>query len=319
MDETLQDSLSARFRGALLGATIGNILAVQAKHSTIQRQGWFDLNPRLFPQTPPGRTDHLLINAWFADNTQPPPFQTAGAGAGQPFPDDRPPLPGQAELAILLLPIILTFHENETRLVQHLQQEVKTLATGFTQAGEIDSDLSGIGIIGRTIAHCLRGNFQPFNSLAQISRTVSPETPLGQLLPQIQTLVQQRAGLETIVGEFTKHPLPQDSRTIALALYCFLSTPHAFRLSLLRSLRTGHQIELTATLVGAFSGAHNGLGGIPAPWRLLGETHDRAFAPLTPVLRLADHLLAHWSGVYRPQSFPPGCPPMVAAPEVIYS
>jgi hypothetical protein len=154
------------------------------------------------------------------------------------------------------------------------------------------------------------------------------ESTLTAKLEQVQTLLQQKASLETAVRQLTQtskpsyspqptvpnHFDPENWTALALGFYCFLSTPEDYSLTVLRSLQTRYHPEITAAISGALSGAYQGLIAIPLKWRL--EFQDPSIGPLThpeiennyvkinptqgELLQLSQNLFALWSGVYRP-------------------
>ncbi|MBD0347400.1 MAG: ADP-ribosylglycohydrolase family protein, partial [Coleofasciculus sp. Co-bin14] len=145
------------------------------------------------------------------------------------------------------------------------------------------------------------------------------QTPLVHQLEQVQTLLEQGAGLDRTLTQLhreVQRPGTPSSRPyipIALAFYCFLSTPEDFRLCVSRAVRTGHQSQITAALTGALAGVYNSIIGIPVSWRLAADRMSNTVGGL----QQADRLLAVWSGVYDVSSAQ-HCPwTAVAAPQVI--
>lgn len=128
------------------------------------------------------------------------------------------------------------------------------------------------------------------------------ETPtrLPQQLLKVKNLLESGAGLDSAQAELTREEKPGNA--IAMALYCFLSTPEDFRLSVLRADRLGRYSKTIATLTGALSGAYNSTAGIPATWQISLERSNLAqkwqIASSYNMLRLTNTLMAVWSGVY---------------------
>ena len=86
--------------------------------------------------------------------------------------------------------------------------------------------------------------------------------------------------------------LPQTA--IALAYYCFATTPQEFSLSITRAANIPHLAWLTAALTGTLSGAYNGMTGIPRKWRTIAERNS-SYRSET---KLAVKLFQAWLGVY---------------------
>ena len=82
---------------------------------------------------------------------------------------------------------------------------------------------------------------------------------------------------------------------IALACYCFATSPQEFSLSTTRAANIPHLAWLTAPLTGTLSGAYNGMTGIPQKWRTIAERHSTSYRSET---KLAVKLFRAWLGVY---------------------
>ncbi|MGB3204861.1 MAG: ADP-ribosylglycohydrolase family protein [Crinalium sp.] len=191
-----------------------------------------------------------------------------------------------SEVAIATLPVGLFFHENEVTLQQKL-----TIAASVLMR-DCDNSL-GVLAVGYAIAQALTEKLHPISLIPQILTYLDDaETPFTQQLSIVQTQLAQGAALEKVVNQLCRNGC-HSTTPIALALYCFLSTPQDFRLSLLRALRTNYHPQTTAALTGALSGAYNSLLGIPLGWRIAWNYHNKL-----EVIQLAESLLAVWSGVY---------------------
>jgi ADP-ribosylglycohydrolase len=313
----MQYSLLSRFRGALLGSFVGEILGsggfgrvLGGSLLTPPKPVEADPVPMLsdWSQIAACGTESLIqcgrldLEDWMlqCDRTQPSLVLLKNAASS-------------SEAAVATLPIALFFHEDEVKLRQQLlkaaavwqhdsSSEEGVLAVAYAIALALTEKLDLATLIPRTLAHL--GESQ---------------TPLVQKLEQVQTLLEQGAGLDTALtqlrreaqcrGEPPSHPYT----SIALAFYCFLDTPEDFRLCITRAARSGYQTQTTTALAGALSGVYNSITGIPVGWRL---TANRSS---TGVQRLqqADRLLAVWSGVYDAAAVQQCQGAAVAAPRVI--
>lgn len=189
-----------------------------------------------------------------------------------------------------ILPLVLFSHEYKAKLRQNLQQ--------LTSIWQNDLELrDGALAVGYAIAQSLR---EKLKAATLIPKTIAfvqeSQTPLVQQLLAVQTLLEQGAGLEMAVTTLCRDAQPNIT-PIALAFYCFLGTLEDFRLSVTRASRTGYRPQMTCYLAGALSGAYNSIVGIPVGWRVDGSETSRENSA-TQLLRLADQLLAVWSGVY---------------------
>lgn len=203
-----------------------------------------------------------------------------------------------AELTIATLPLTLFFHEDESRQQHYLLRTLKLwhcppdaeaglLAVGYAIAQVLQNRLWLQTVLPQTIAH-----------LKQSTNSTAPLLDLIDKLEQAQTLVQQRYGLYTAIEQLQARTCCTGNEAIALAFYCFLSTPHDLRLALLRAARCGEAAPVVAALTGALSGAYHSINGLPLVWQL-------AASPLWGITdstlhQLATHLFAAWSGVYAP-------------------
>ena len=88
----------------------------------------------------------------------------------------------------------------------------------------------------------------------------------------------------------------REKRRMAIALYCFLSTPEDLRLSILRSQQQEKNLPGVSALTGSLSGAYNSTGGIPINWHQLIKHHSA----LKGYTKQIDILFAKWSGIYSP-------------------
>lgn len=218
-----------------------------------------------------------------------------------------------SEAALATLPIALFFHDDEVKLRQKL---VEAAAVWQEDAEATD----GVLVMGCALALALKEKLDVAVLIPRIlSYLGTPQTPLVQQLEQVQMLLEQGAGLETAFTQLRRPPQQGGERSsrrdtsIALAFYCFLSTPEDFRLSVSRAFRTGSRFQTTAALTGALSGVYNSIVGIPVGWRLAVNQIGIGVEKL----QMADCLLAVWSGFYE-VSAAKRCPSLaVAAPHVI--
>ncbi|MBD2182893.1 ADP-ribosylglycohydrolase family protein [Planktothrix sp. FACHB-1355] len=328
----MQYSLLSRFRGALLGAAVGEIwgaygnswqlgvkqpsgqlyswgrLVVRGTEGLI-RQGKLDLadwrespEETLPSPTDTGKHQDITASSYF------PPKSVSGSGI------------------VATVPVALFFHEDEAKLRQNLHQ--------VADVWQDDSVLKdGTLAVGYAIALALKEKLDPATLIPQTLEYLDVETPLVQQLKQVQSLLDEGAGLEmTLATLMPRHSAPRPNAAIALAFYCFLSTLEDLRLSVIRASRCP-QAQITGAIAGAISGAYNSIAGIPVGWRLaLGDRHsssgyenDSPLATLwglnseAELLRLAARLLAAWSGVYDADKFliDTSIVAAVAAPKVI--
>lgn len=248
--------------------------------------------------------------------------------------------------AVATLPLAMFFHENKAKLREKLEQVV-----GVWEApSQIAQDLAvGTLSVGYAIARGLKEKLNPSVLIPETLTYLGVDTPLATLLLKVQILLEQNASLETAQTQLCKSAVdaqrqevtegsleaklvsPSFFLPIALAFYCFLSTPENLRLAVIRAAQMGVEPQLTCSLVGALSGAYNGAVSIPVEWRVALVTNSEAGrenserSPLLwgtvsigEIMELAANLLAVWSGVYHSSVYSASPqPPVVAAPYVI--
>jgi ADP-ribosylglycohydrolase len=329
----MQYSLFNRFCGVLLGAAIGEQqgMSVERLRSPLSSRADSELlltQQMLVPCYSQwmAATAQSLIACQaldLADWQQRFPAQPKRRSPDQPM--------DLSEIAIATVPLVLFFHEDELKLRQALQSASQQLG------GQPDSIL-GAWVVGFAIAQALqeRLHLPLIEQILTVLPSIAPKTAgvtlLAQQLQQVQSLVSQRAGLETARTQLIRYAseqgdpkICQQTTAIALAFYCWLSTPNDSQLAVLRSHRFAYRSPVVGALTGALAGAYNGYTSLPANWCLAVKSSSQTDASgdsgqaQPDWLTLASNLLSTWSGTYDLH----GCTtqlrplPAIAAPRVI--
>lgn len=315
-------SLYSRFRGVLLGAVIGEIIGTQQLcyldsqiHSSATAQLPVQLG-RLLGQSllHYGRfdlADWQRIWQHYYQQLQ----LSSTADKAQICPHSV-----NLEIFTATLLVALFYHDNEIKLQKNLQ--LALTATEQDTPANRDSALA----IGYAIAQSLQERLNPDAKqlIAQTIAFIGVQSQLAQQLVQVQTMLEQGAGLERVVAELRGNT--HSCTSIALAFYCYLSTAEDFRLSVQRAAQLGEQTTICSAITGALSGAYNSLAGIPATWRLPFFDYHQPLATwgvttAAEMLQLADSLAVVWSGVYDQTEHQTEPMPIaaIAAPAVIRS
>jgi ADP-ribosylglycohydrolase len=265
------------------------------------------------------------------------------------------------ETAIATLPVAMFFHENKGKLRERLGEVAKVWQ--YPHHGRQDLVIGALAV-GYAIARACKEKLDPATLIPETITYLGIDTPLTILLVEVQKLLEQGASLETALVQLCKSveaeikqkdtgkkrekemsplvvraarsSLIASFLPLAIAFYCFLSTPEDLRLAVMRAVRMGIEPPLTCSLVGAMSGTYNSVLAIPVEWGIavgknseLGELGSGELKPasLKPLLwdtatvgdirSLADHLLAVWSGVYHNSTNKPLSNPVVAATYLI--
>ncbi|HEY9599024.1 MAG TPA: ADP-ribosylglycohydrolase family protein [Cyanophyceae cyanobacterium] len=311
-------SLLSRFRGTLLGSFVGEVLASVGSSRRVLGETAFILH----------QLGDSQLNSICSDWSQ---IATCGleslirygkldlddwvshSGLTQPSLVSLKKTASSSETAVATLPVALFFHDDEVKL----RQQMIKAASVWQQEGEASE---GVLAMAFAIATFLTEKLD-FTTLIPLTLSYlgSSQTPLSQQLQRVQVLLEQSAGLDTVLTQLRRHSPRRGNRlvcsdtSIALAFYCFLSTPEDFRLCIMRAVRSNYQPQITAALAGALSGAYNSMAGLPVSWRLaVNQTHLGLHRQ-----QLADRLLAVWSGAYDSSSLERWQFTAVAAPQVI--
>jgi hypothetical protein len=204
-------------------------------------------------------------------------------------------------LAIATLPIALFFHDDLSLQQQQLRQTVQ--GWGGTPAGE-----DWVALWGYAIAQALNQQLVPDQLIARLRAYLKTTEPnLTQRSPTIlsalellENLLQQGTTSEIATVKIAAL-LPQEAQAIALALYCFLSTPDWWHLAVTHAARLSPTSPVTCTLTASLSGAYNSHSSLPLGWKVNSPQIVAALPSLkgSPVTwaKLAACLLATWSGM----------------------
>jgi hypothetical protein len=286
-------SLVSRFRGTLLGVLLGQTLAKDYNHKS---QSCFNLSKMAISGTESlialGKLD---LDDWLERQQQKSLHL-----------DTTDELSPQAILATI--PVALFFHENKIKLRQNL--------LGVLKIWEDDPVIRDATLaIGYAIAQSLTENLEPRTLIPQtISFLGETSTSLPEQLLKVNDLLEQGAGLERVQAELSKQE--KWSHAIAIAFYCFLSTLEDFRLAVLRATDNSNvwrqeawplRTQIIGAITGALSGAYNSTAGIPVKWQVsLSQANSPAseLTSFSQMLKLADALVAVWSGVYSIAPYP---------------
>ncbi|OCQ92960.1 hypothetical protein BCD64_09530 [Nostoc sp. MBR 210] len=271
-------SLFSRFRGTILGALLGANLAKSGDKSP---QAVSDIGKLMLLGTESlVKLGKLDLDDWKQRQQEELPSFHLNNNA-------------TSEIILAALPVALFFHDNLLKLRNNLLHT-------YQLWGEDPVVRDGILALGYAIALSLTEKLDSQTLIAQITSFIGEtSTSLPKKLLQVNDLLSKHAGLETAKAELNTKD--KTSSAIALAFYCFLSTPEDFRLTVLRANRLLPS-PIIGAIAGALSGTYNSTAGIPTQWRVLYLSADNSTGILVnypQMLELTDALLAVWSGVYN--------------------
>ncbi|NEP46156.1 MAG: ADP-ribosylglycohydrolase family protein, partial [Okeania sp. SIO2H7] len=233
------------------------------------------------------------------------------------------------ETGIASIPVAMLYHEDEVKLREKFNQIAEVWQ------GNLDVKLNNLAI-GYTIALGLQEKLDPGIAIPKTIFYLKEESPLVELLTEVQSLLEKQVDLKTAIVRLSKKAnemkeLSKEASTTAwlislpLAFYCFLSTPENWQLAVLRAARIRQGPQICA-IVGAISGAYNSMVGIPVEWRRIVDariektsTMAKVAAREAEIIELAKSLWALWCGVYNPETMENqlNLVPAVAASNVI--
>jgi len=276
----MQYSLLSQFQGGFLGCAIGQLLAIDRHHPhrlILAEKSWCE-----------GSLASLeLSERLIRGRLQPEDWLGCRPRQGQ---------------VLAVLPIIFSDLDDPQQLRSRLQEAAsawqlspESAANLFVWGDAISLALSETVVFGQLL-----------ESLLERSRQT--QSPWVETIAQISQLVGEGAGLSQATAQLSRQR-QNNFAAIAIALYCFATTPQDFRLCVSRALRSGGNSQLAAALAGAIAGAHNSLNGIPIAWRLQAIASEQT----QPFLQQAERLFSLWSGVYQPHRQPAPCQAIAAA------
>ena len=268
-------SITSRFHGALLGATIAEKITNSSKSNSTAISKLLIPGAQSLVELGRFERDSWLEKLLILELT---PLQTV----------------------VATLPLALFYHDNKI----NLRSNLLSVASIWQHEPVIQESILAIGY---AIAQALTEKLYPTKLIPQIVSFIdAPNTELTDALQQVQTLLEQKAGIEktTIVKGSSV------TTSVALAFYYFLSTLEDINLSVKRSIQSPTSREI----VGALSGAYNSAVNIPSSWQIVTDSQT---SPKAEMLQLSEDLVAVWSGVYDSKA--QLLSTAVAAPRVIRS
>lgn len=142
--------------------------------------------------------------------------------------------------------------------------------------------------IAGALMQSLQHQLQPTRFLPQLLRELaqSPNLPLDSLI-QVQSLVEAKASLATATTQLTELS-SASAQAVALALFCWLTTPNQFALTVCRTAQARLSPQ-AGFVAGALAGSQASITVMQQQWRLP--------LPLTEYYQAqARQILAVWSG-----------------------
>ena len=272
-------SLRSRFQGTFLGSILGERVPFSVETLPVKSLRWVEMAIA-------GAESLIELGKFDLDDWH--------KRQQQEFAHSGSTLDVLPEAILGTLPVALFFHENTIKLRENLLDLTEMW-------GDDPLIRDGILAVGYAIAQSLGEKLSPVTLIPQIVSFIG-ETPTGlpQQLSKVNYLLNCQAGLERAQVELIREE--KLINMIAMAFYCFLSTVEDFRLSILRATQNNDSLQGLSAITGALSGAYNSTVGIPVTWQILlveANSAGEGLNRLHQMVKLADVLMAVWSGVYN--------------------
>ena len=187
-----------------------------------------------------------------------------------------------SEIALLILPLTLYYHDNWSYLASLIVLYSKSL-----QKSKLE--IENILVWCYVVRLALRGELT--------SHSLSDRVVVGTRLKQkysIQWL--ETVAMSCLNGWNTEQLIENISETqqeISLSLFCFLNNPEDFNLTTRQALFRETQTTNVTALGGVLSGAYNGITGISLNWRNLWQ-HENFYRQINDKTR---YMIEKWLGI----------------------
>lgn len=245
-----------KFQGAFFGSLAISKLATQNQQletafdnekSFHQKQQWFlFLNQTVVSEMP---NQEKLLNIWWKtvfDN----------------FPITQENLADNNFCSIFslsVLPVVLYYHDYWHYLAEFVTKRGKQL-----QKSQIEID--NVLVWCYAVRLALRGELASYNlTEGVVQGTKIQQDSVILWLKKLELFFLEGLSLEELLEDLCSI----DHKEIALSLFCFLSNPQDFELTVRQALFLEQSFARASALSGVLSGAYNGLTGIPINWRNL--------------------------------------------------
>ncbi len=250
-------SLKSRFKGCLIGAYLGLKLAEDE-----QTEGIFSLIFEI------GNSLINNSNSWWE-------FSPNSLDVALKRNNERNK--ESSKLALILLPIILSYHDN----LWELNEQLETILSKLESSEETKENLT----IWAKFISLICTEIKPENLITEIlTNHKLAENLLIKQLKIVDKYRKEGRSLRELVKELTKQKYSEEL-DLALAIYCFICTPEEFNLTIKRAkIVTNYQDKIILGLTGALSGVYN--------------SYDGEKIELPEIYLLAEKLFMRWCGVY---------------------
>ena len=277
----MEYSLLNRFRGAWLGSIIGQRLKKEEKDASVTA------TPELlsFEQTVQSQLEKQIA-LWEACQRSPNILAKSSLSAA--FAQLELTSQSQfSEIALLILPVTLYYHDNWSYLASLIALHGKSLQKS---AREMEKILVWCYVVRLA----LRGELT--------CHSLSERVVVGTRLKQNSIQWLETVRMSCLNGWNISRLIENLSETkqleIALCLFCFLNNPEDFNLAIRQALFTETETTNITALSGFLSGAYNGITGISSTWRNLWQ-QENFYWQINDKTR---YMIEKWLGINTPSN-----------------
>ena len=268
--KTMRYLLQERFIGACLGSVIAERLPHRTKTSLKKLEDkqnfWLEIHQKVIIHMP-------------LDLSQSLSWKDLNIKSGEKI--------TISELALVVLPLILYYHDNFHQLEFSLHQSAQ-----YWQIPS--SDLDGIFWWSIAVSLILREKLNPEDLLQQLTAISQKfHLALSQDLVSLKNLFDRGLSITEVIVELSLLANPHDLPFL-LSLYCFYQTPEDFTLTIKQAMSVQQVNPDLLALTGFLSGAYNSRVGLPINWDKFCQNRD----DYPKIWQLGSRLFALWSGVY---------------------
>jgi ADP-ribosylglycohydrolase len=275
-------SLESKFKGAFIGALIGENLAINQGKINLDKLDKYEpsyaLKMLILGTKTIKKNSQLDVKSWIIN------LNKNKCNLIQKKDSNY-----IGEMLMAIFPVTLFYYKNEQTFLENLHL-IKQLFC--------DSDLflENVLIWGYLVKIILENQFsisQLIDQLNTVTIIDLKKSLILEILVKIDDYIKKKSSLIE-VSDYLKHNCYPNLAFVFQALYCFTSVQCDFYLSIKRSLYSKEQTQLITTLTGILLGLYNGYNQVPFNWRrkvkqsLLGQE----------MLELSEMLFANWSGGY---------------------
>jgi len=198
-------------------------------------------------------------------------------------------------------PIAMMYSQDKDMLIRSAREQ------GWITHRDLRCDAGSVAV-ALAVAMALEGDIRSSKFLLKISDSITPiHGEFGRAVTQLENMVPlppcEVVEWASTVGAKAQFDTgwpgisPFVVSTVLWSLYCFLHSPDEYYTSIWHSIAVGGDVDTTAAITGAISGAYNGVGCLPG--HLLEMLHDHGEWRRAELMALCDEAFGVRSDISR--------------------